>query len=145
MKTTLPIHIDTADLARLRDQMKDQMADLTKMDLSKVDLPKLEGVGRTADETIDRLLGRSRPRVWPWVAASVGLLAVVGTIAAAFMWLRRPATMTSSSTVQPVGTPEASAFTDEPLIGDSASYDDMSSSTTSTPDGDRIFRGDEAV
>ena len=145
MKTTIPIHIDTADLTRLRDQMKDQMADLTRMVLSKVDLPKLEGVGRTADETIDRLLGRSRMRAWPWVAASVGLVAVVGTIAAAFMWLRRPATMTSSDTVPTVSTPETSAFTDEPVIGESTSYDEMGSNSTSISESERIFRGEEAI
>ena len=142
MKTTIPIHVDTADLARLRDQMKDQMADLSKMDLSRVELPKLEGVGRTADETIDRLLGRSRPRAWPWVAASVGLVAVIGTIAAAFMWLRRPSMMTSSTS--PVSTPETSAFTEEPLVGDSSSRDDFGQTTTAT-DSERIFRGDEVV
>lgn len=80
MKTTIPLHIDSADLARLKDHMPD---------LPEFEVPKLEHVGRTADETIDRLLGRSRPSIWPWVAASLGIVALVGLIAAAFAWMRR--------------------------------------------------------
>lgn len=80
MKATIPLHIDTADLARLKDYVPD---------LSELDVPKLEHVGRAADDTIDRLLGRSRPSAWPWVATSIGLVALVGVIAAAFLWIRR--------------------------------------------------------
>jgi hypothetical protein len=149
MKTTIPIHIDTADLTRLRDQMKDQVKDQLS-DLSKMELPKLEGVGRTADETIDRLLGRSRMRVWPWVASAVGLVAIVGAVSAAFMWLRRPAM--TNSTAAPLGTPEMSAFTDEPLTAGTTSLDDTGadsstygSDSMSQPQSERIFRGDEVV
>ena len=80
MKTTIPLHVDTADLARLKDYVPD---------LSELEMPKLEHVGRAADDTIDRLLGRSRPSVWPWVATSFGLVLLVGVIAAAFLWMRR--------------------------------------------------------
>jgi hypothetical protein len=149
MKTTIPIHIDTADLTRLRDQMKDQvkdqLSDLSKMDLSKMELPKLEGVGRTADETIDRLLGRSRMRVWPWVASAVGLVAIVGAVSAALMWIRRPA-MTSSSTVPPLHTPETSAFTDDSLTSATSSFGETTGSDPMSPaQSERIFRGDEVV
>lgn len=69
-------------------------------DLSEIELPNLpsrkevsraaKDVGRTADETIDRLLGRSRAPVWPWVAAGIGLVALAGIVAAWFAWFRRP-------------------------------------------------------
>jgi hypothetical protein len=47
-------------------------------------------VSRTTDETIDRLLGRKRSPVWPWIAAGVSLVAVAGAVAAWFAWFRRP-------------------------------------------------------
>jgi len=63
-------------------------------DMSEIDLPDLQkvgkDVGKSADEAIDRLLGRSRMPVWPWVAAGIGLVAVVGAFAAWFTWLRKP-------------------------------------------------------
>ena len=63
-------------------------------DLSEIDLPKLESVGKdvgkTADQALDRLLGRSRAPVWPWVAGSIALVAVLGAVAAWFTWFRRP-------------------------------------------------------
>lgn len=81
MKTTIPIHVDPADLAKFKELIPD---------LSEIELPKLQDVGRTADETIDRLLGRSRTPVWQWIATGLGLVAVMGAIAAAFLWMRRP-------------------------------------------------------
>jgi hypothetical protein len=65
--------------------------DLSKVDLSKIEMPNLQDVGKGADETIDRLLGRSRASIWPWVAGGIGLVAVIGAIAAWFTYLRRPA------------------------------------------------------
>ena len=58
--------------------------------LSEIELPKMEHVGKSADEAVDRLLGRSKSPVWPWVAAGIGLVAVIGAIAAYFAWFRRP-------------------------------------------------------
>lgn len=58
--------------------------------LSEIELPKLENVGKSADYAVDRLLGRSKSPVWPWVAAGIGLVAVIGAIAAYFTWFRRP-------------------------------------------------------
>lgn len=58
--------------------------------LSEIELPKMEHVGKTADEAVDRLLGRSKAPVWPWIATGIGLVAVIGAIAAYFAWLRRP-------------------------------------------------------
>ena len=69
-------------------------------DLSEIELPNLpsrkevsraaKDVSKTADETIDRLFGRSRAPVWPWIAAGVGLVALAGIVAAWFAWFRRP-------------------------------------------------------
>jgi hypothetical protein len=78
------------------DDLRERVSRLSDLDLSKLDLPKIEmpalqDVGKTADQAIDRLLGRSRTPVWPWVAAGIGLVAVVGAIAAWFTFLRRPA------------------------------------------------------
>ena len=146
MKTTIPLHIDTADLARLRDQLPDlSKLDLSKMELPKMELPKLEGVGKTADETIDRLLGRSRMRVWPWVATGIGLVALMSAAAAAFMWFRRPP-MDTSTSLPAAGTPAVSSFTDGPLTNDTATLDDLDSVRVTSPaETERIFRGDEVV
>ena len=59
--------------------------------LSEIELPKMEHVGKSADEAVDRLLGRQKSSAWPWVAAGIGLVAVIGAIAAYFAWFRRPA------------------------------------------------------
>jgi len=56
----------------------------------EIELPKMEDVGRNADVVIDRLLGRSRAPVWPWIAAGIGLVALVGAITAYFAWFRPP-------------------------------------------------------
>jgi hypothetical protein len=68
--------------------------DLGKLDLGKIDPPSLEHAGKTAgksaDQAIDRLLGRSRPSIWPWLAAGIGLVAVIGVVTAWFAFLRRP-------------------------------------------------------
>jgi hypothetical protein len=76
------------------DEMKKRFPDLSEIELnlpSRGDVRKTaKDISRTADQTIDRLLGRKRAPVWPWIAAGVGLAAVVGIIAAWFAWFRRP-------------------------------------------------------
>ena len=66
-------------------------------DMSEFDLPNLEkvgkDVGKTADQALDRLLGRSKMPVWPWVAGSIALAAIVGVVAAWFTWFRRPSSV----------------------------------------------------
>jgi hypothetical protein len=61
--------------------------------LPEIEIPSLQEagtkVGRNADQTIDRLLGRSRTPVWPWVAAGVFVIGLVGTVAAFLTWNRR--------------------------------------------------------
>ena len=80
MNASNAIHVDSGDLARLKDRMPD---------LSAIDLPRLEVVGKNADQTLDRLLGRSRTPAWAWVATGVGLIAIIGAIAT-YLWMRRP-------------------------------------------------------
>jgi hypothetical protein len=57
--------------------------------LAEIELPSMEMAGRKADETIDRMRGRSRAPGWPWIAAGVFLVALVVTLAAFFTWNRR--------------------------------------------------------
>ena len=84
------------------EELKKRIPDLTEIELSLPSRKELnktaKDVGKTArdvskttEETIDRLLGRKRSPMWPWVAAGVGLVAVAGAVAAWFAWFRRPA------------------------------------------------------
>ena len=84
-------------------------------DLREIELPTMKevsktakDVGKTADETIDKLLGRSKAPVWPWIAAGIGLVAVIGAVAAYFAWWRRPSWETPSE-------PWAASTTDDDL------------------------------
>src|SRR4029079_15598475 len=116
-------------------------------DLSEIELPNLpsrkevgraaEDMSKTADATIDRLLGRSRATVWPWIAAGVGLVALAGIVAAWFAWFRRrtgeapaePWTAATYETEQPtITTP-----TESELTGDYAA--DLGDSTLAAPRG----------
>jgi hypothetical protein len=70
------------------DELKKKIPNLSEFELPA--MPSMEKVGKNADETIDRLLGRQKSPVWPWIAAGLGLVAVVGAVAAWFAWFRRP-------------------------------------------------------
>jgi hypothetical protein len=76
------------------EELRKRIPDLKEFELPA--LPRMEQVGKTADQTIDRLLGRSRTPMWPWVAAGIGLVAVIGVIAAYFAFWRRPVWETPS-------------------------------------------------
>ena len=76
--------IDRSTLEELRDRMP-------SLKLSEIELPSMEHAGREADRAIDRVLGRSRPTVWPWIAAGVALATIVGATVALLSWYRRPA------------------------------------------------------
>lgn len=78
------------------EELRKKLPNLSEFELPKMELPKLENVGKTADETIDRLLGRQKAPVWPWVAAGIGLVALVGAVAAYFAFWRRPSWETPS-------------------------------------------------
>ena len=76
-------------------EFKNRLQDLPDLPhLSEIDLPRMESVGRnagrSADETIDRLLGRSRNPIWNWLAVGLGLAIVAGVVAAYMAWMRRP-------------------------------------------------------
>jgi len=80
------------------EELKKRIPDLSEIELT---LPTRKDVGRTArevrrtaDATIDRLLGRKPAPIWPWIAAGIGLVAVIGAVAAWFAWFRRPAAET---------------------------------------------------
>src|SRR5262245_40092882 len=79
------------------DEMKKRFPDLSEIELnlpSRGDVRRTANdITRTADAAIDRLLGRTRAPIWPWIAAGVGLAAVLGIVAAWFAWFRRPAGM----------------------------------------------------
>ncbi len=76
----------------LPDIDKATLEDLKKRipDLSEIELPKMKNMSKTADQAIDRLLGRSRGPVWPWIVAGLGVVALIGVVAAWFAWFRRP-------------------------------------------------------
>lgn len=76
--------IDRSTLAELRDRMP-------SLKVAEIDLPSLEDAGRNADQAIDRLLGRSRPSIWPWIAAGLALAVITGATVALVSWFRRPA------------------------------------------------------
>jgi hypothetical protein len=108
------------------DELRKRIPNLSEIDLSslpKVELPTMKEVSKTADQTIDRLLGRSRAPVWPWVAAGIGLVAVIGAIAAYFAWMRKPSWDASDDAW--------SATTGAPSMDDSGSIEteDLASSS----------------
>jgi hypothetical protein len=74
-----------------RSTLEDLKARMPTLHLSEIELPSMEHAGRQADRAIDRILGRSRPSAWPWVAAALGIAAIIGTAAALLTWTRRPA------------------------------------------------------
>jgi hypothetical protein len=71
--------------------------------LAEIDLPSMQQAGMRAEETIDRVLGRSKMPIWPWIAGFV-VIAVIGSIAATFGWHRRSSWRTSESASQPEAT-----------------------------------------
>lgn len=108
--------IDKATIDELRKKLPD---------LREIELPTMKEVsktakevGKTADETIDRLLGRSKAPVWPWVAAGIGLVAVLGAVAAYVAWWRRPGWETPAEPWEASSTTIADelSVTDQPAI-----------------------------
>ena len=73
-----------------RSTLEDLKNRMPALHLSEIELPSLEHVGQQADRAIDRVLGRSRPSIWPWLAAALGIAAIIGTVAALWSWGRRP-------------------------------------------------------
>jgi hypothetical protein len=101
------------------EELKKKIPNLSEIELPQ--MPSMEQVGKSADETIDRLLGRQKAPVWPWVAAGIGLVAVIGALAAYFAWFRRPTWEASDAwstnpTPEPM-TPATDDLTDRPATG----------------------------
>lgn len=97
------------------DELKKKIPNLTEIELPE--MPSMEKVGKNADQAIDRLLGREKASMWPWVAAGIGLVAIVGAIAAYFAWLRRPTweadTWSATPSTAPTTAPDVIEATDE--------------------------------
>jgi hypothetical protein len=94
------------------EELKKKIPNLAEIELPEI--PKMEKVGKTADETIDRLLGRQKTQVWPWVAAGIGLVAVIGALAAYFAWFRRPTWEASDTWSSMPTTPESTSPSTSP-------------------------------
>lgn len=75
--------------------------------LADIELPSMQQAGKRADETIDRVLGRSKMPIWPWIAGFV-VVAIVGSIAAMFGWNRRSSW---TDTTSPAATHEHAGLT----------------------------------
>jgi hypothetical protein len=73
-----------------RSTIEDLKTRMPTLHLADIELPSMENAGRQADRAIDRILGRSKPSAWPWLAAALGIAAIVGTAAALLTWTRRP-------------------------------------------------------
>jgi hypothetical protein len=110
-----------------RSTLQDLKQRMPSLRLADIELPSMERAGRQADQAIDRLLGRSRPSVWPWLAAAIGIAAIVGTVAAVLTWGRRPGWSPGGGS----GLPGATDQTDSG-IDVTAAYGETS--ITGTPD-----------
>lgn len=117
------------------DELKKKIPNLSEIELPE--MPSMQKVGKTADETIDRLLGRQKAPVWPWVAAGIGLVAVIGAIAAYFAWFRRPTWETSDTwstpTTPDVTTPSMTSASDLDSPTTGAGLTAAESSLTTNP------------
>ena len=85
----------TATVLRAMEPARDELLDrkdelLDRLpDLSQMDLPSLELLGRRADEAVDKLRGRSRRPAWPWLLGGVVVIGVAIAAASAVMtWSR---------------------------------------------------------
>lgn len=83
------------------DELRKKMPDLKEIELPSIELPRFEKLGKSADQQVDRIRGRRSAwsGAWPWIAAGIGLVAIVGGIAALMSWNRRSSW--SSTTTDP--------------------------------------------
>jgi hypothetical protein len=108
-------------------------------DVSKDVAKTYKDVSKNADDAIDRLLGRKKSSMWPWIAAGIGLVALTGIVAAWFGWFRRPAwsapaepwSATAYETQTTITTP-TDAPSDEPTGTGSSTTDSPGSAPYST-------------
>ena len=120
------------------DELKKKIPNLAEIELPA--MPSIEKVGKAADDTIDRLLGRKKAPVWPWVAAGIGLVAVIGALAAYVAWFRRPTWESSDTWTSPVPdstnpatTPTTSDLTESAATGAGLTAAEASLSTNPYP------------
>ena len=130
-------NLDQSTIDELRKRIPDMSEfEIPKFDVSKLDVPKLEkvgkDVGKSADQALDRLLGRNKTPVWPWVAGSLALAAVVGAVAAWFTWFRRP-TSVDTLVDEEIGTWEAPIGSSSIGTGGGSLSTDYASDLGSTP------------
>jgi len=78
--------------------------------LTEVELPSMQEAGKRADDAIDRLLGRSRLPILPWLALGAILIALTGFAAALFTWRRSDTQLSEGLTTDPVGAKPAAGF-----------------------------------
>jgi len=105
--------IDRKTLEQLRKYIPSLSAiEIPSIEIPSIELPSMQQAGRKADQTLDRLLGRSKAPVWPWVAAGVFVVALIGTIAAVFTWNRRASWTRQSDPWAEGGTIRTSLDTD---------------------------------
>jgi hypothetical protein len=127
------------------DELRKRIPNLSEIDLPslpKMELPTMKEVSKSADQTIDRLLGRSRAPVWPWVAAGIGLVAVIGAIAAYFAWMRKPSwdasddawsATTGAASIDDSSSIETDDLTSSSLTGQGLSAAESSLASTTYP------------
>ena len=103
-----------------RSTLEDLKQRMPSLRLSEIEIPSMEKAGRDADRAIDRMMGRSRTSAWTWVAAGIGITAVIGIAAAALMtWMRRPSWSTNigSSYRSNPSMPGATGYGEATIVG----------------------------
>lgn len=128
------------------DELRKRIPDMSEFDMPKFDVPKLEkvgkDVGKTADQALDKLLGRNKMPIWPWVAGSLALAAIVGAVAAWFTWFRRP-TSVDTLVDEEMGTWEAPIGSSSVGTGGGSLNSEYASDLAGTPT-DRTLDSDTA-
>jgi len=116
--------IDRSTLEELRERMP-------SLNLSAIELPSMERAarraGRGADQAIDRMLGRQSGPSWGWLAIGLGLVTLVGLVAALFTWTRRASFMTTRG--------PWSGASDQPTETEMDLADELRESTITSPTG----------
>ena len=99
------------DILDRKDELLERLPDLSQMDL-----PSLQLLGRRADEAVDRLRGRSRRPAWPWLLGGLVVVGVAIAAASAVMtWSRsRAETWPEAGDDHEMGEPDLIAGTDLP-------------------------------
>lgn len=110
------------------DQLRKRIPSLSDIEIPSFDMPSMQQAGKKADQAVDRILGRSRAPVWPWVAAGVFLVALAGTVAAWMTWTKRASwSRQTDPWAEDLGTHHTSIETD--LTG----MPDLSGTTVTDP------------